>query len=459
MSGLLRHPLFPLGLALRLVIAASVSPAPVTEWYAPFLETASFSPDPWAVWLAAGGSLAAFPYGYAQWLMFLPATALFKAAGLPVFYAYYLTLLAADAGLLATLRAMRPGRDTLLLFAYWLSPIVILGTYFLGLNDILPSFLLLLSLFYMRGRRCLRAGFLCVAAVSAKLSMLIAAPFFLIYLWHNKPMRRLIPLFLKGAGLAAALFLGPFMLSASGRLMLFSNQELNKVVQLSIEVSRWASVQVVPLAYLLVLYAAWRLKRLNYGLFEALLGIAFFTIILLMPGSLGWFVWMVPFLVLYQAQADRLAAGLVFVFSLFYLAAGSVPGWLAGAFGLPPLFFRQIPSSLYTVMTALGVVICVRMWREAVRRNDFFRFSKKPFVIGIAGDSGSGKDTLASSLVGLFGRHSVACLSGDDYHHWDRHENMWKVITHLNPMANDLEAFTRNLVDLIDGKPIQARRY
>lgn len=36
---------------------------------------------------------------------------------------------------------------------------------------------------------------------------------------------------------------------------------------------------------------------------------------------------------------------------------------------------------------------------------------------------------------------------------------MWQVMTHLNPMANDLERFSRDLLSLKDGKSIRARYY
>jgi uridine kinase len=110
-------------------------------------------------------------------------------------------------------------------------------------------------------------------------------------------------------------------------------------------------------------------------------------------------------------------------------------------------------------MVAIGVVLALRTWREAIMRNDFFRLSRKPFVIGIAGDSGAGKDTFADSITGLFGSHSVVKISGDDYHRWDRQKPMWQVMTHLNPMANDLEDFSNDLLCLTDGKSIQSRHY
>jgi uridine kinase len=99
------------------------------------------------------------------------------------------------------------------------------------------------------------------------------------------------------------------------------------------------------------------------------------------------------------------------------------------------------------------------MWREAINNNDFYRLSRKPFVIGVTGDSGSGKDTFSDALTGLFGEHSVVGLSGDNYHLWDRQKPMWQVMTHLNPMANDLEKFSNHLVSLVDGKTVSLREY
>nr|WP_279290696.1 hypothetical protein [Pseudomonas atacamensis] len=110
-------------------------------------------------------------------------------------------------------------------------------------------------------------------------------------------------------------------------------------------------------------------------------------------------------------------------------------------------------------MVAAGIILTLRIWRESVSRNDYFRLSRKPFVIGVAGDSGAGKDTFSDAIKGLFGGHSVATLSGDDYHLWDRQKPMWQVMTHLNPMANDLEGFANDLVSLTDSKPIHSRHY
>jgi uridine kinase len=468
-KALLVHPLFLAGLAIRLALMVLALPKSADLWYVPFMESsvAQFSLDPWAAWLAQGGTPHAFPYGYAMWIALMPMAALCKLFGAPLLAGYALTLLAADVGLLLLLRKMLAANDRLLLALYWLSPIVLLSTYVLGFNDLIPALLLAGALYCVRRLSLLAAGVLCIAAVSAKLSMVLALPFFLIYLFHNRPLRQLLPAFAKGLALGALVFGLPFLLSSSGLFMVASNPEMGKVYQLAIHIGADIVIYVVPLVYLVMLYAAWRVRRLNFDLFHAMLGLSFLLVALLTPASPGWFIWALPFLVMYQAASGKVAIALVAAFSALYviacllttpaitLASGAVVEMPA----LPGALGKHAVSLLHTAMAAVGIVLAMRIWREAVSRNDYFRLSRKPFVIGVAGDSGAGKDTLADALLGLFGHHSVTHLSGDDYHLWDRHKPMWQAMTHLNPMANDLERFTSDLLALIDGKAIRPRHY
>jgi uridine kinase len=119
----------------------------------------------------------------------------------------------------------------------------------------------------------------------------------------------------------------------------------------------------------------------------------------------------------------------------------------------------HIHSLWITLLVAVGLVLLAQMLRERVRRNDSFRIAQQPVTIGIAGDSGSGKDTLSRALAGMFGEHSVVHVSGDDYHLWDRFAPMWQGLTHLNPRANDLRRFNNDVLSLIDGKRIICRQY
>ncbi|MBI5922475.1 MAG: uridine kinase [Betaproteobacteria bacterium] len=471
MKKMCLHPMFFLGLAIRAVLIIGMTPLAVSDWYVPFLDASisSITLDPWSAWLAGGGTPLAFPYGYAMWLVFLPLTLVAKLVGSPLHYGYGLTLLAADFCLLITLHHLLPGRERLLLAVYWLSPIVVLASYALGLNDLVPALLLTMSVFFMRRVELRLAGCFCAAAISAKLSMVVALPFFAIYLYNNKALRqRIAQLFL--GFLTCTLILGvPFLFSNAGLQMLFGNPEMGKIYRVALGLGGNVSVYLVPLIYMVMLYLVWRVRRLNFDLFQATTGMAFLLIVLMTPASPGWFVWSIPFLVLYQAMSGRTAIILIGVFSVLYVLSTLLVTPLLLSNGLDLDFGRVLhvsgqlgnhaASLLHTAMVAIGVVLAIRIWREAITRNDFFRLSRKPFVIGIAGDSGSGKDTYADSITGLFGGHSVVKLSGDDYHRWDRQKPMWQVMTHLNPMANDLEGFCNDVVSLADGKSIQSKHY
>lgn len=465
MKQFFQQPLFLLGLALRAALILGITAQPVQEWYVPFLDhSLSLSLNPWGQWLEAGGTPAAFPYGYVMWLAFLPMTLIAKLTGLPLAFGYELTLLAVDFVFLMLLRRMYPNRGTLLLAIYWLSPIVILASYGMGYNDLIPVFFLALSYFLIRNLRFKLSGFSMALAISAKLSMGLALPFFLVYFFRNRPLQQFLRKFLTGLGVGTLAFLLPFTLSGSAMLMLFSNPEMGKIYDLKLRLGQELAIYVVPVAYFCVLYAAWRIRRLNHDLFSALSGMAYLLIVLMTPASPGWFIWAVPMLVAYQIMSDRVAIGLVGMFSVLYVFS-SLTQLVPADYVVRILdhevggFPRHFLSLLHTMMVVVGLIVSVRLWRESVNRNDFFRLSRKPFVLGIAGDSGAGKDTYANAVEGLFGKHSVTKVSGDDYHLWDRQKPMWQVMTHLNPMANDLAAFARDIVSLVDGKPIHARHY
>ncbi len=467
MKKILLQPLFIFGLALRLGFIFLISPTPVIEWYTPFLNTSlsTITMDPWGVWLSQNGSINAFPYGYAMWLFFLPLVIIFKAISFTLIYSYGLTLLLADLALLILLQHIIKGSMRLLLLCYWLSPIVIVATYILGLNDVVPMLFLVLAIAFIRNANYSLSGFFCIVAISAKLSMVIALPFFFIYLAHNRSLRQFHTRFIGGVAIGLAVLIFPFLFSHSGMEMLFSNPEMKKVYLFSLGLGGGIQIYLVPLVYVLTLYAAWRVRRLNFDLFQAMMGVAFMLVVLLSSASPGWFVWVMPLLVIYQLSSDKVGVILTGIFSCLYainniapIFSKEIPLFLGD--GLYKIYDEHGFSSLFhTGMVALGLILLVRIWRESIVRNDYFRLSRRPFVIGIAGDSGAGKDTFSNAMGALFGGHSVTMHSGDDYHLWDRQKPMWQVMTHLNPMANDLEAFANDLVALTDGKSISMRHY
>jgi uridine kinase len=471
MIRLLRHPLFLAGLVIRLVLLVTVLPFAAQHWYAPFLThgVEAFSLDPWSSYLAGGGDRLAFPYGYAMWLAFIPSVVAAWCLGLPSMVGYGATLLLTDMAVLYALRRLTDASDRMLLATYWLSPIILFATYWLGLNDLIPVALLIYGLIALHEGLPQRAAVCVALAVSAKLSMILTVPFLVVYLFNNKRLRIYLQPFAVVFALLAAGLLTPQLLSSGGREMLLGNPELSKVYDISLPFGNGLQIYLLPLAYLLVLFGAWRIRRMSFELLLSMLGIAFFLVLLLTPASPGWFVWVLPFLVLYQIKSGWIALGLVGVFSLLYIGLGSLlsplpalpqADWPAGMHGAEWMGLTSHTLSLWqTLLLAAGLILVARILREGIQTNEYFRLSRKPFVLGIGGDSGSGKDTLADAVAGLFGKHSVVQMSGDDYHLWDRQKPIWQVMTHLNLRANDLARFSHDVQALANGGTVVSRHY
>ncbi|WJV54602.1 uridine kinase [Prodigiosinella aquatilis] len=466
---MLRHPLFLTGLLVKLSLIVLLVPEAANLWYVPFIKSSisNFSLDPWSTYLATGGSYLVFPYGYAMWLAFLPLCSVAYWVGFPIYYGYALTLLFADFILLAVLHKFMKVSERTLMVLYWCSPIILFATYWLGLNDLLPVTLLCIAVLYIRDKKPLLAGVLFGCAISAKLSMVAVLPLLYFYLWRNKANRILAFDFFKGLLGASVVLLVPFCFSAGAMDMLLTNPEMQKIYQFSIKINDHTEIYLLFMAYLLMLYVVWRIGRFGLGFLIASLAIVFFLFLLLTPASPGWFVWVMPFLVYLQVQNGRRMVELVAAFSLIYVLVVFLSTPVPRSEFIPLDFLISIKAGinehlrgiLLSSLTAFGMVLCWRLYKEAVRANDIFGLSRRPIVLGIAGDSGAGKDTLVDCLTGLFGNHSVVSISGDDYHFWDRHKPMWHAMTHLNPQANELEKMSEDVVNLTHRRPILARHY
>lgn len=82
-----------------------------------------------------------------------------------------------------------------------------------------------------------------------------------------------------------------------------------------------------------------------------------------------------------------------------------------------------------------------------------------PFVLGIVGDSGSGKSTVARGVRELIGPARVSTLELDDYHRYSRAERQELGLTPLNPMVHNLGLMQEHLQLLRRGRPVRNRTY
>lgn len=420
-----KQPLFWLGTALRALAIVLVL---------------SFG-GPWRLpGLALAGELPAGPLATS---LLLPARWMDGTAAL-AFTA--LMLIGADLAMLEGLRrlfALKPGR---LLRLYWLSPAVLLIAYpQFAFADMLGAALLCWALAMLKKDRPREAGALAALSAGACVIGLMAIPLLLIFYFRNPTWRAQLLHALASLGVTAViLLLGQGLLTRIGLQAGFSSDWVEQILGLNIPLRNpERSIAVAPVVYVLCMFAVWRMRRIGTEILAILCGLMYLVLSMTTGLSAAWLLWALPMLVFVSAESGAVSIGLINLMAALYVATGAV----AGSNLLPPLALASC------------LVISSSIWRYNIQDNDLRRISRKPLVIGIAGDSGAGKDTLVDSIAALFEQRSVVRLSGDDYHFWDRHKPMWQVMTHLNPRANDLGQFARDLIALAGGKGIVAPHY
>jgi Glycosyltransferase family 87 len=297
--------LFRLGLLLKIIAVLFLVPGIQQEWFVPFMRHGILFPslDPWSSFLSAGGDRSAFPYGPVMFLAHLPTVFLgfladhFVGSGKAVFsqIGFAAGLLLADFALLLLLIQTFADRkaphedplklnitDKILLF-YWLSPLVFFITYWHGQTDIIPTFFLVASLCYLKRQRLVVSAGLLGIAIAAKLSMIIAVPFILLFLFNNRRYHQFLPRYVIVLFVVVALLQGSYLLSPGVQAMMLATPEIGKIYDIAVTLSDGRSIYLVPLFYILLVYIAWRIGRMNFDLLLAYLGLSFFLVLLLTP--------------------------------------------------------------------------------------------------------------------------------------------------------------------------------
>jgi uridine kinase len=160
----------------------------------------------------------------------------------------------------------------------------------------------------------------------------------------------------------------------------------------------------------------------------------------------GWYFWVIPFLAYLNSKEPEGSRGYLIFYALqityliyFYF-----------------IFHTEdfVSNILLTTLQTLLAVNCIYIFHKGIRNNRQYKITDHPFILGIAGSSGTGKTTLSNSLVDIFGVHSTSIVRGDDVHKWERNNENWSKITALNPGANYLHRNSHDLLLLKSGKSI-----
>ena len=196
-------------------------------------------------------------------------------------------------------------------------------------------------------------------------------------------------------------------------------------------------------------YMAGAYPILNRDLLISMAGLLFSVFLAFVPAMPGWFIWVVPFFMLYLAGLTENRAKMVMVYAGFnvlylgyYLFFHVTQFTDLSILGRGMEGMKQTDDTarniVFTLMVGIFLILVVSMYLYGVNSNSFYRRRSRPFTIGIAGDSGAGKSRLLVMLAELLSEDHILNIEGDGDHRWERGDANWKEMTHLNPRANYL---------------------
>jgi len=389
-----------------------------------------------------------------------------------------LPLLLADIAIFLVLARWLKNKQDAVLKYYWCSPILFYISYVHGQLDAVPIALLFISLYFLFKERFYLASMFLGFAIATKVGIFIALPFIISYLVLKKMKVRQIFLLFFIPIFIFIFFNFPYLFSAGFQNLVLTTSQSVKIFDFKINFGGDFVIYLVPFAYLLLFAKSLTYKTYNRDIFLMFLGFGFGILTFFISPMQGWYFWVVPFFVyFYIKQGNAPVFSWVALNILYFLYFLFVPNSdMFQIFAPISSYIASLPN-LYAIVSAHGynapllvnsifsflqaTLLLTTFWiyRKGIESNMHCKISYEPYLIGISGDSGSGKSTIALLLQDVFGSKNTALLEGDDMHKWERGNKMWKKFTHLDPRANNLHTDLEQAFKLKEGSSISRRHY
>ncbi len=379
-------------------------------------------------------------------------------AALPVFarnLLFKLPLLLMDLlGLYYLMRISRSRRKYILAL-YFLSPIVLYATYMHGQLDIIPTVFLVGAVYYLTetgvtAKRTQSSEWKFVAflalSLASKFHIAVVLPLFFLYLYKKKGRRKAV--ILTGLPvLFTAAAVAPFWGSGFANMVLF-NREQNMIGDVYIDYGS-AHLLLCVLVLLLIYFQAFHINQMNRDLLISMTGLLFSVFLAFVPAMPAWYIWVVPFFMLYLAGLSVNRGKMVLVYGgfnllylIYYICFHMTQFTDLSFLGRNLDGLKYVNESarnvVFTLMVGVFMILVVFMYLYGVNSNSYYRRRNRPFTIGVAGDSGAGKSRLLVMLGELLSEENILNIEGDGDHRWERNDANWNDVTHLNPSANYL---------------------
>ncbi len=456
---------------LRLFLIFSFVPVIFEKWFYPFFSFSIniFEFDPWLAFLNSGSNnYEAFPYGYVFYFLynfFFSILSNFMEVNLANFSAIYLFInLIFETSLLLLLKHFVTDHKKFLMY-YFVNPIPIYVLYVHGQNDIIPIYLMFLSIYFLKAKKIILSSVALSFLISTKIVFVVIFPIFLIYIYKNKKYAEIRSGFIKVFSFVtlSQLFL---YINITGYIKMISqNEERLSFLEMSLEIGS-LNLPLLLIIYFLILFQLFRYRVMYEKIFFINLIVVMFSFFIFNNYSPGWSIWFIYFLMIQFFEKKKREKTFILIFSyLIFLTALNnyeTAYFNGGVFNLNLknlIIYEELDLIVRSLVFLAYLVLLIYFYSIDNSRDSKKEFRENRVLISISGDSGSGKDTLAESIQNLIGSQYSTKINGDDFHLFERDSSRWNEITHLNPKGNNLYKLSTTVNDLLNGKNIKIKEY
>ncbi len=473
--------LFWFGLVLKLLISLFFASSYLRELFAPFGNyfISSGFDDPYQ-YFNQNGKGVEFPYPpfmlalftlprMLLWPLFPGAVEAFTMADSLIFR---LPLLAADFAILLVLIRWLKTRTRQVLIWYWLSPVLIYINYFHGQLDVIPIAIMMISLYFLFKSRWLLA-FVCLGlAIATKTNMVLVLPFYVLFLFKSSQVNwKQIVVSILALIVTVAIINAPFLGSADYLEMVYNNPVQQQIFDLFYQFNSNLKIYFIPAIYFILVVYYFNFKFVNRDQLVLFLAFTFLALTLMIAPMQGWYYWIVPLLVYFIIRQNiREKQVFILLTVLYFVYFGLIPEsdyWNScniSSFNVDSDYGCMLsnPKSLNVSFTLLQTTLILTgylVFMKGIGSNIQSKFLSQPYLLGIGGDSASGKSTLSEGLAAVFEPGNTSIIRGDDMHKWERGNENWNNFTHLDPRANKIHEDLEHARVLKSGRSIRRRNY
>ncbi|MCT7433176.1 hypothetical protein N5T66_07740 [Aliarcobacter cryaerophilus] len=419
--------------------------------------------NPWEYYFNNNLNLDAFPYHPLMLFILYPFAIV--ANSIEMHSLFKIPLILSDIAILFVLLKLFPNRQKATYIYYFLNPIIIYAIYIHSQLDIIPTAILVWSIYFLVLKRYIYSSVCLGLSLATKFHIIVALPLIVFYLYKTTNLRNIG----KYTFISLLIFLVfdlPFIFTEGFQQMVLFNHKQALLFDSFYNIGELKLL--LPVAAILSVYMHFfNQNKVNDDLLYFYFGILFVSILIFVSPSPAWYVWIVPFISIYFIQNKNTNKNMLlyFCFSIsyliffvfFYKSEYKDILFLGNEinFKIENDKFRNLS---FTFLEVMLLAIMYAFYKYGIKSNSIYK-KQTNLVIGIGGDSGVGKSTLLNNLEKLVGSDKFLQIEGDGEHKWERGDENWNKFTHLDPKANHIHKQAEAIYHLKHNENINRSEY